>query len=93
MTALTYSVAGTRLHPPTVGQRVQLHPNSIGGEVMVGQPCPGHGVRALLDVLLRRAAMGVALGALAVACSSCTAPISNDAKLHLAAAPEDCEVC
>jgi len=33
--------------------------------------------------------VGVALGALAVACSSYAAPISNDAKLHLAAAPED----
>jgi hypothetical protein len=33
--------------------------------------------------------VGVALGAFAVACVSCTAPISNDAKLHLAAAPED----
>src|SRR5260370_36954805 len=44
--------------------------------------------------------MGVALGALAVACGSCApgpgpsnrnsaAPISNDAKLHLAAARED----
>src|SRR5216684_5415778 len=33
--------------------------------------------------------VGVALGALAVACSSYAAPISNEAKLHLAAAPED----
>ena len=33
--------------------------------------------------------VGVALGALAVVCSSYAAPISNDAKLHLAAAPED----
>jgi hypothetical protein len=33
--------------------------------------------------------VAVALGALAVACSSCAAPISNDAKLHLAAALED----
>src|SRR5260370_35752111 len=33
--------------------------------------------------------VGVALGALAVACGSYAAPISNDAKLHLAAAPED----
>jgi hypothetical protein len=33
--------------------------------------------------------VAVALGALAVACSSCAEPISNDAKLHLAAAPED----
>jgi hypothetical protein len=33
--------------------------------------------------------MGVAFGVLALACSSCTAPISGDAKLHLAAAPED----
>jgi hypothetical protein len=31
----------------------------------------------------------VALGALALACNSCAAPISGDAKLHLAAAPED----
>ena len=89
MTTLTYSVAGMRLYPPTVGQRVQLRANGIGGEVMVGQPGPGQGVLALLNVLLRRAAMGAALGALAVACISCAAPISNDAKLHLAAAPED----
>ncbi|HKB82769.1 MAG TPA: hypothetical protein VKD04_06130 [Burkholderiales bacterium] len=89
MTTLTYSVAGMRLYPPTVGQRVQLRANGIGGEVMVGQPGPGHGVLALLNVLLRRAAMRAALGALAVACISCAAPISNDAKLHLAAAPED----
>ena len=33
--------------------------------------------------------VGVALGALAVAWGSCAAPIFNDAKLHLAAAPED----
>jgi hypothetical protein len=33
--------------------------------------------------------VGLALGALAVACSSHAAPISNDAKLHLAAAPQD----
>ena len=33
--------------------------------------------------------MGVALGALAVAFGPCEAPASNDAKLHLAAAPED----
>ena len=33
--------------------------------------------------------VGVALGVLALACSSYAAPISNDAKLHLAAAPED----
>jgi hypothetical protein len=33
--------------------------------------------------------VGVALGALAVACGSCAAPISSDATLHLAAAPED----
>src|SRR5260370_38271058 len=33
--------------------------------------------------------VGVALGALAVACGSGAAPISNSAKLHLAAAPED----
>src|SRR5260370_32762996 len=33
--------------------------------------------------------VGVTLGALAVACSSYAAPISNDATLHLAAAPED----
>jgi len=33
--------------------------------------------------------VGVALGALAVACGSCAAASSNDAKLHLAAAPED----
>src|SRR5260370_42716189 len=33
--------------------------------------------------------VGVALGVLAIACSSCAAPISNDTKLHLAAAPED----
>ncbi len=33
--------------------------------------------------------VGVALGALAVAGGSYAAPISNDAKLHLAAAPED----
>jgi hypothetical protein len=33
--------------------------------------------------------VGVALGALAVAWGACAAPISNDAKLHLAAAPED----
>ncbi len=32
---------------------------------------------------------GVALGALAMACSSHAAPISDDAALHLAAAPED----
>ena len=32
---------------------------------------------------------GVALGALVMACSSHAAPISNDATLHLAAAPED----
>ena len=38
---------------------------------------------------IRARLMGVALGALAVACGSCAAPISNDAKLHLAAAPED----
>ncbi len=31
----------------------------------------------------------VAVGVLALACSSCTAPISGNAKLHLAAAPED----
>jgi hypothetical protein len=38
----------------------------------------------------RRARLaGVGLGALAVACGSCAAPVSNDAKLHLAAAPED----
>jgi hypothetical protein len=38
----------------------------------------------------RRARLaGVGLGALAVACGSCTAPVSNDAKLHLATAPED----
>src|SRR5258708_29052223 len=89
MTTLTYSVGGMRLCPPTVGERVQLRANGIGGEVMVGQPGPGHGVLALLNVLLRRAAMRAALGALAVACISCAAPISNDAKLHLAAAPED----
>ncbi len=33
--------------------------------------------------------VGVALGALVVACGSCAGPNSNDAKLHLAAAPED----
>jgi hypothetical protein len=33
--------------------------------------------------------VGITLGALAVAWGSCAAPISNDAKLHLAAAPED----
>src|SRR6266852_8871982 len=38
---------------------------------------------------IRARLVGVALGALAVACGSCTAPISNDAKLHLAAGPED----
>ena len=38
---------------------------------------------------IRARLVGVALGALAVACGSCTEPISNDAKLHLAAAPED----
>ncbi len=38
---------------------------------------------------IRARLVGVALGALAVACSSYAAPISNDAKLHLAAAPED----
>src|SRR5260370_23750303 len=41
-------------------------------------------VRRLLARLV-----GVALGVLAVACGSIAAPISNDAKLHLAAAPED----
>jgi len=38
---------------------------------------------------IRARLVGVALGALAVACSSYAAPISNDAELHLAAAPED----
>src|SRR5260370_39406799 len=38
---------------------------------------------------IRARLVGVALGALAVACSSYAAPISNEAKLHLAAAPED----
>jgi hypothetical protein len=38
---------------------------------------------------IRARLVGVALGALAAACGSCTAPISNDAKLHLAAALED----
>ena len=38
---------------------------------------------------IRARLVGVALGALAAACGSCTAPISNDAKLHLAAASED----
>jgi hypothetical protein len=32
---------------------------------------------------------GAALSALALACASCATPISNDAKLHLAANPED----
>ncbi len=35
---------------------------------------------------------GVALGALVMACSAHAAPISNDATLHLAAAPEDFKV-
>jgi hypothetical protein len=38
---------------------------------------------------IRARLVGVALGVLALACSSYAAPISNDAKLHLAAAPED----
>ena len=42
-----------------VGQRVQLQPNGIGGEAAAGQPGPGDGVLALLDVLLRRAALVV----------------------------------
>src|SRR5260370_27125720 len=33
--------------------------------------------------------VGVGLSALTLACGSCKAAISNDAKLHLAAAPED----
>jgi hypothetical protein len=36
---------------------VQLQPNRIGGEAMTGQPHPGHGVLALFDRLLRRAAV------------------------------------
>jgi hypothetical protein len=38
---------------------------------------------------IRARFVAVALSALAVAYSSYAAPISNDAKLHLAAAPED----
>src|SRR5713226_6878232 len=38
---------------------------------------------------IRAWVVGVALGVLALACSSYAAPISNDAKLHLAAALED----
>jgi hypothetical protein len=38
---------------------------------------------------IRARLVGVALGAVAVAFGSCEAPASNDAKLHLAAAPED----
>src|SRR5260221_8667776 len=38
---------------------------------------------------IRARLVSVALGALVVACCSRAAPISNDAKLHLAAAPED----
>ena len=40
-----------------VCRRVQLQPNGIGGEAAAGQPGPGDGALALLDVLLRRAAL------------------------------------
>src|SRR5260370_40170415 len=59
---------------------------------------PGHRSRCTFRALCTEVTManssavrlvGIALGALAVAWGSCAAPIFNDAKLHLAAAPED----
>ena len=40
-----------------VGERMQLKPHSIVGELATGQSCPPDGVFAFLDVLLRRATL------------------------------------
>src|SRR5258708_6197843 len=47
------------------------------------------GTERIMANSIRARLVGVALGALAVACGSSAAPISNDAKLHVAGAPED----
>ncbi len=89
MTTPTYSVADTPLQPLRQGgaahqegqERRDLDPTvlpSLRRKYRLAA-APRAGLRLV----------GVALGAIALACSSRAAPISNDAKLHLAAAPED----
>src|SRR5258708_30586940 len=89
ITTLTYSTASMRLQPSRHAvaahqggqERRDLEPDVLPS--LSRQRRSTAAARASL-----RLVVGVALGALAVACSSCAAP-SNDAKLHLAAAPED----
>src|SRR5260370_14660824 len=89
MTTLSYSVAGTRLQPSRQGEP----PHQAGQERRdldsTVLPLLPRKYRSATAARARLWLVGVALGALAVACCSCAAPISNDAKLHLAASPED----
>jgi len=89
MTTLSYSVAGTRLQPSRQGEA----PHQAGQERRdldsTVLPLLPRKYRSATAARARLWLVGVALGALAVACCSCAAPISNDAKLHLAASPED----
>ncbi len=90
MTAFSYSVVGTRLQPSQQGGAA----HQGGEEHRDLDPAvrPSLRRKCRLVVAARaglRRLVGVALCALAVLCSSCAPPISNDAKLHLAAAPED----
>ena len=50
---------GTEKVAEVVGQGVQLQSHRVGGEEVAGQARPGHRVVALLDVLLRGAALVV----------------------------------
>src|SRR5260370_40737612 len=89
MTTLSYSVAGTRLQPSRQGEA----PHQAGQERRdldsTVLPLLPRKYRSATAARARLWLVGVALGALAFACCSCAAPISNDAKLHLAASPED----
>src|SRR5260370_32096592 len=89
MTTLRYNVVDTRLQQSRHGGAA--HQGGQDSRDLDPAVLPSLRRKCRLAVAVRaglRRLVAVALCALAMACSSC-APISNDAKLHLATAPED----